>query len=78
MIEEIHFISLVVNGIHIIIHNVIWYNYTNTNTNNSINSCIFVQIPFVSPIQIQMIVIICILVQISIISLTIFENFIIK
>ena len=27
MIVEIHFILLVVNGIHIIIHNVIWYNY---------------------------------------------------
>ena len=35
MTEEIHFILHVVNGIHIIIHNVIWYNYMNSNTNTS-------------------------------------------
>ena len=32
----------VVNGFHIIIHKVIWYNYTNTNTNISINIHIIV------------------------------------
>ena len=32
MTEEIHFILLVTNGIYIIIHNVISYNYTNLNT----------------------------------------------
>ena len=33
MTEEILFISHVANGIHIIIHNVIWYSY-NTNSYN--------------------------------------------
>ena len=32
MIEEIHFILHVANGIYIIIHNVIWYKYTNSYT----------------------------------------------
>ena len=43
MIEEIHFILHVANGIYII-HNVIWYNYKNTYTNNSIIILIIVQI----------------------------------
>ena len=33
MTEEIHFILHVANGFHIIIHNVIWYNYMNSYTN---------------------------------------------
>ena len=36
MIEEIHFILHVVNGFHIIIHNVIWYNYMYSITNTKI------------------------------------------
>ena len=36
MIAEIHFILHAANGLYIIIHIVIWYNYTNTNTNISI------------------------------------------
>ena len=46
MIEEIHFILHIVNGIHIIIHNVTWYNYMNSNTNTSIIIRIPVQILF--------------------------------
>ena len=46
MIEEIHFILHVANGIHIIIHNVKWYNYTNSNKNNSIFIRIHVRIRF--------------------------------
>ena len=42
MIVEIHFILHVVNGIHITIHNVIWYNYVNSYTNTTIIICILV------------------------------------
>ena len=44
MIEEILIILHVADGIHIIIHNVIWYNYMNSNTKTSIIILIFVQI----------------------------------
>ena len=46
MIEDIFFILHVVNGLFITIHNVKWYNYTNTNTINDINILIFVQKSF--------------------------------
>ena len=36
MTVEIHFILHVANGIQTIIHNVIWYNYMNSNTNSVI------------------------------------------
>ena len=52
MIEEIHFISHVVNGIYTIIHNVIWYTYTYSNNiirifvQKSLTILILVQILF--------------------------------
>ena len=46
MIEEIHFILHVVNGIYIIILNVIWYTYTYSNTNISLFILIFVRKTF--------------------------------
>ena len=46
MIEEIHFFLHVVNGIYITIYNVIWYNYTYSNTNTSIINRMLVQILF--------------------------------
>ena len=73
MTEEILFILHVVNGIDIIIHNVIGYNYTTTYKKISINILILVQTPFTSHIQIRIIIIVFILVQISISSLTIPE-----
>ena len=48
MIEEIHFILHVANGIHIIIHKVIWYNYTYSNTNTNISILILVRILFIT------------------------------
>ena len=36
MIEEIRFISYVVNGFYIIIHKVIWYDYMYSNMNINI------------------------------------------
>ena len=50
MIEGILFNLHVVNGIDIIIHNVIWCNYTNTNTNISIIIRILVQTLFFNDI----------------------------
>ena len=70
MIEEIHFILHVINGIDMIFHNVVWYKYTNTNTNINKNFRILVQI--------RIIIFFLKLVQITIISVTIFENIIIK
>ena len=46
MMNEIFFILHVVNGIHKIFHNVIWYIYTNSYSNNSVNIPILVQILF--------------------------------
>ena len=66
MIEEILFISHVDNGVYITIHNVIWYTYIFSNTcpneYNYTYSNIFIPI----------------LVQISLIALTFFENNIFK
>ena len=47
MIEEIHFILHVVNGIHILSHNVIWYNYMYSYGDNKvgISTHILVSIP---------------------------------
>ena len=56
-IEEIHFISHVVNGIYIIILKVIWYNYMNSDTNNVIFIRILVQISIISPIQTRIILV---------------------
>ena len=39
MIVEILFILLVANGNCILIHNIIWYNYTYSNMNNKICLC---------------------------------------
>ena len=39
MTVEILFILHVANGICIIIHNIIWYNYTYSNMNNKICLC---------------------------------------
>ena len=66
MVEEILFILHVVNGIYIIIHNVIWYTYIYSNTCTNKSSYTYSNI------------FILILVQLSIISLTFFENIIIK
>ena len=62
MIEEIHFILHVVNGILIIILNVIWYNYMYSNTCTNKYKYTYSNL------------FILMLVQISIISLTFFEN----
>ena len=42
MTEEILFNLRVANGIHMTIHNVIWYNYMNSYTNSVITIYIFV------------------------------------
>ena len=42
MIEEVHFILHVANGIHIIIHNVHRYTYMISYTNTGIIICILV------------------------------------
>ena len=55
MIEEIHFILHVANGIYIIFHNVIWYNHTYPYINTSINIRIFVYLYKNPPVQIKVI-----------------------
>ena len=46
MIEGILLILHVVNGNYIIIYNVIWYNFLNSNTNSVIIILMFVQLLF--------------------------------
>ena len=53
MTVEIHFILHVVNGIHIIFHNVIWYNYMNSNTNTGTIIRILVPISLIILILVQ-------------------------
>ena len=51
--EEILFILHVDNGVHIIIHIVIWYNNTYSNTKNSIIILIFLRISLFFGIIVQ-------------------------
>ena len=66
MIDEILFILHVANGVYIIIHNLVWYTYIYSKT--CTNKCNYTYSIFF----------ILLLVQLSIISLTFFEDIIIK